>query len=121
MKLHVGGSHVERGGYWSFTNGSYARIPEGGGTLPGGDKVKYIRAPLPLIFLGAPILGLTFVIFLPFVGFGMVLYVLGKALRVALEGFAESVVRVAAPNWAPGRAYFARRRENRAHKKSQRR
>jgi uncharacterized protein (DUF2342 family) len=51
----------------------------------------------------------------------MVLYVLGKALRVALEGFAESVVRVAAPNWAPGRAYFARRRENRAHKKSQRR
>jgi hypothetical protein len=49
-----------------------------GDTLPGGAEDRYVRIPaVALLFLG-PILGLTFVIFLPVIGFALVALEIGK-------------------------------------------
>jgi hypothetical protein len=48
-----------------------------GDVLPGGENDRYIRVPaVALLFLG-PIMGFFFVIFLPFIGFALVVRELG--------------------------------------------
>lgn len=121
MKRYRGGSFVKQGGYWSFSNGRHVSISAEGGVLPGGGEVSYVRAALPVVVLLSPFLGLGYVLFLPFVGFGMAMYLLGRGLRVVVEEVGERLVGVAAPNWAPGRAYFARRRAVRESRKRGRR
>ena len=110
MKRYHGGDQVKPGGYWSYTNGRYARVAAEGGTLPGANETAYLRAPLPLVMVLSPVIGLSFVIFLPFIGLAMGLYLVARGLRVVVEQLVEGTLKVAAPNWAPGRAYFARRR-----------
>jgi hypothetical protein len=71
---------------------------------PGED---YIKVPILVTILVAPFIGLVYFMFLPLVGFVMLISLLGKKLGGLVARAAASTVRVAAPSWQPARAFFS--------------
>lgn len=80
MKRYEGGNEVQGGYFWHAGKWEVVTISGEKGTLPGTAKDKYIKASLPLLFVGAPVMGAAFAIFLPFLGFAMPFYAIGKNL-----------------------------------------
>jgi hypothetical protein len=71
------------GTYWSTKTFEMVRVAQEGDPLPAGDG-KYVRAPLALMLLVAPLAGLAFVIFLPFAVPAITIHALGtRVLRRA--------------------------------------
>jgi phage shock protein PspC (stress-responsive transcriptional regulator) len=70
MKSYMAGEMVNPGIYVSPTG--WDIIKTKGGILSGIGK--YLKVPMPLLLLLAPILGFAFVIFLPLIGFLMLIY-----------------------------------------------
>ncbi|MEW5984873.1 MAG: hypothetical protein AB1806_21170 [Acidobacteriota bacterium] len=113
---YTGGTRVKSGFYWSMKAWDMAMVPAGGGLLPGGGDRTYTRIPSFLFLLMAPMMGALYVVFLPFVGFAMVLgYAARAAKRAATDTFMKVAVAVA-PSWAPGEAYLAARKREKAAK-----
>lgn len=78
------------------------------GLLPGNESDTYRRVPMLLMLAISPLLGLAFVIFLPFIGFAMVFKLLGeKAVEVGARAATEAV-RVLRPAWVPALAFLSR-------------
>jgi hypothetical protein len=88
MKRIQGGTKVEPGFYWNAGDWQIVTVEREPRALPGGADQSYIKVPAAGMLLLTPLLGLSFVIFLPFVGFAMVARQVGrKAVRVgALVG-----------------------------------
>ena len=57
----------------------------------------------------APILGLVYVVFLPFIGFAMVFYHLGLWMLSGIVKAGESLLGVITYNLVPGHAYFTKK------------
>lgn len=117
---YTGGTNVKNGFYWSMQAWDMAMVPAEGGLLPGDAARTYTRIPTLLFLLLAPAMGALYVVFLPFVGFAMVL---GYALRAAKRATTDAVMHVAvavAPSWAPGEAYLAARRHEKAERAAKR-
>ena len=111
-----GGTKVNYGFYWSAKAWDMAMIPAEGGLLPGGTGDRYMRIPTFLFLLMAPVMGALYVVFLPFAGFALLLGHLGKALKtMATDAFMHIAVAVS-PQWAPGEAYLAARKREKAAK-----
>ncbi len=84
MTRYRGSNWVRVGFYWNPSRWQIVTIPKGGGVLPGGDDVRYVRLPLILVMLLGPMVGALYVIFLPFIGFAMLFgFAGGKLLSVA--------------------------------------
>lgn len=60
------GEAVPAGTYWNSKTWEMIVISGDDGNLPAGEGVTYYRAPLALVLLLGPFIGLAFVIFLPF-------------------------------------------------------
>lgn len=73
MIRYHGNDWVKAGFYWSPSRWEMVTVPKGGGRLAGETEVTYIRLPLPLVVILGPALGALYVIFLPFVGFALVI------------------------------------------------
>ena len=84
MFRHRGGDHVGAGYYWNREDWSIVELSREGGILPGNRELAYVRIPLLLFLILAPVLGGLYVVLLPFVGFGMMLVVLADAARQRL-------------------------------------
>lgn len=113
---YTGGTKVKNGFYWSMQAWDMAMVPAEGGMLPGDAARTYTRIPTLLFLLLAPMMGALYVVFLPFVGFVMVL---GYAARWAKRGATDAAMNVAvavAPSWAPGEAYLAARKREKAER-----
>ena len=113
--LNKGGHLVKAGTYWNLANGSRVQMEEIG-VLPGDRSTRYIKAPVAVMLMAAPVIGLIFAVFLPFIGIAMTVSLVGKKL-------AEGVVSAAAGSmsfgWRPIEAYLAgkkKRNEARAKK-----
>ena len=113
--LNKGGHTVKAGTYWNLANGSRVQM-EQEGVLPGSGQTRYIKAPVAVMLMAAPVIGLIFAVFLPFIGIAMTVSLVGKKL-------AEGVVSAAAGSmsfgWRPIEAYLAgkkNRNEARAKK-----
>ena len=65
--LTSGGQTVKAGTYWDLENGNRVQMDQEG-TLPGSEKTRYIKAPAAVMLMAAPIIGLVFAVFLPFIG-----------------------------------------------------
>lgn len=116
MARYEGGTKVKTGFYWSAKAWDMEMVPVEGGLLPGGSDRHYMRVPTFLFLLMAPIMGALYVVFLPFVGFAMVLgYAARGAKRMATDAFMNIAVAVS-PHWAPGEAYLASRRRQKTGK-----
>ena len=107
MKRFNGGTRVGGGYYFNLKTWEVANIAAHEGVLPGEAKDTYLHAPLPALLVVAPVLGLGFAMFLPFIGFAMPAWALGKKLiGTGTKAAADVAATVAAP-WQPGEAYLA--------------
>jgi hypothetical protein len=107
MTTYTGTQNVEAGLYYSVRPFKLTTMDQKG-PLPGaGDRTCH-RVPMILMLALAPLLGLAFVIFLPFIGFAMVARIAGEK-TVELGGqLATQGARVLQPAWAPARAFLTR-------------
>jgi hypothetical protein len=99
----TGGETVGRGNYWNFATGGRVHI-EDSGVLPGDEKQTYYKGNPVVILLAAPVLGLAYAVFLPFIGIAMAVSLIGRRI---FGGAAERVQKGAAFSWKPSEAYLA--------------
>jgi hypothetical protein len=78
------GEAVPRGTYWSGKSWEIAQVSQDGDHLPAGDGTYY-RTPLPLLLLLGPVIGLAFIVFVPFAVPALLVYrgVVGAARKAA--------------------------------------
>ena len=107
MKRYNGGTKVEGGYYFNEKSWEIVTISGKDGMLPGAAEDRFLHAPLPVLFVVAPVMGLGFAMFLPFIGFALPFYALGKRLTGATRKAAEDVAATVKPAWQPGEAYLA--------------
>jgi len=102
MTKHKGGGKAGRGTYWDLRNGTRVDLDESG-VLPGGPDISYWKVSPALMLLAAPVVGLVYVIVLPFVAIGTVLALGAKKVGSATLGLLGSLVGF---TWSPGHAYL---------------
>jgi len=101
-----GGHKVAAGTYWNLTNGSRVQMDQEG-ALPGSGQTRYIKAPVAVILMAAPVIGLVFAVFLPFIGIAMTLSLIGKKL---VDGVASAAAGSMSFGWRPIEAYLSGRK-----------
>lgn len=76
-----GGSEVKGGFYWNKKKWEIVTVEGQKGTLPGSEDVQYLHIPGILFPPVAMIVSVMYVIFLPFIGFAMLLTAIVKKIR----------------------------------------
>jgi hypothetical protein len=104
--LTKGGYQAEAGTYWNMMNGERVDL-EQAGALPGDAGTKYLKAPMAVMLAAAPVLGLIFAVFLPFIGIVMSVAQAGRRLAGSVRGAAADS---ASFGWRPIEAYLAGRK-----------
>ena len=107
MLRHNGGERVGKGTYWNLSNGERVDIQEEG-TLPGNGKKTYYRMPAAAIIVAAPVLGLMYAAFLPFIGIAMAMTLVGQKIGGAVM---ETVQGSASFGFRPSESYLAGRKK----------
>lgn len=107
MTTYTGTQNVEAGLYYTVRPFTLTTMDQKG-PLPGADDRTYTRVPMILMLALAPLLGLAFVIFLPFIGFAMVARIAGEKAVEFGGQLATQGARVLQPAWAPARAFLTR-------------
>jgi hypothetical protein len=109
MIRHKAGEKVEKGVYWNMSSGRRVDIDEDVGMLPGGDSSTYIKVSSGIMIILGPVLGLAFVIALPFMAIGTIAVLLIGKVSGAVLNLASKVVYF---EWRPTEAYLAGKRKN---------
>lgn len=112
MRTYTGTQDVEPGIYVNFKRLRAESIEEPG-RLPGTDVDHYVRVPMVAMLALAPLFGLAYVIFLPFIGFAMVAWLAGSKVAQLGSTAAAASVRVLRPGWAPALAFLSRSKPSR--------
>ena len=106
MLKYNGGDRVGKGTYWNFNTLARVDIKDEG-TLPEG-KAAYYRMPAAALMLLAPVLGLLYAAFLPFIGIAMVVKLVGQKVGGGLK---EAVQGSASFGFRPSESYLAGRKK----------
>jgi hypothetical protein len=106
IKRHTGGEMVRGGVYWSMKGGEFIAVPAEGGKLEGGADHRYIKAPLPVVLVVGPVMGLAFAMFLPLSGLLVLLPFLGGKIRGAFSSSKVTVAHAAGSRMQPGLSYL---------------
>jgi hypothetical protein len=107
MTTYRGNETVQPGFYINVRGLSFEAI-EQPKALPGNSSAIYRRVPVAAMLAAAPLIGLAFLVFLPFIGIAMVAsLVAGKAADVAADTV-RAGARVVRPNWEPSLAFLSR-------------
>lgn len=91
MLTHEGGARVKGGFYWSLKTWNLSVLSGDRGVLPGGEEHRYVKVPVVLLVLLAPVMGGLYVMALPLILFVVVARV---ALEKAVVTLAKAVVAV---------------------------
>ncbi len=94
MFNHKGGDVVKGGFYWNQAQWRLENVEGKAGTLPGDEESRFARVPTLVLFLVAPIMGALFVVFLPFIGFALLV---GMVAARGLGLFRKEPVRSPQP------------------------
>jgi hypothetical protein len=108
MFLYRGGTHVNRGHYWTPSNGSWVD-GRSERRLPGGRETVYLRLHPVAMFLLAPVVGLTFFLTMPLAT--LVLAAAAVLVRIG-RAFVQTVGSLAYFEWQPNEAYLAGKRHH---------
>lgn len=84
MKTFTSTEKVPGGYYLNVRDWKLEAIDGASGTLPGGDAWRYVRVPVLGLLLVAPLLGLAFVVILPFFGFAVLVEGLWRRVQAAM-------------------------------------
>ena len=107
MAKHTGGMQVGGGYYWNPRNWEVEVVPSEGAKLRGAADTSYVKVPFPALFVIVPVLGATFLMFLPVIGFGLLAYAAAKKVTGGVaKGATELASTVQPGQFAAGAAYF---------------
>jgi hypothetical protein len=106
MTTYNGNSQVKSGYYFSFSTLGVEVIGEEGGRLPGSATTRYFSIPFPLLFVVVPVVGLAFLMFLPFIGFALLGVAMARRVTGRLHEQAGALAATVAPPHATGAAYL---------------
>ena len=109
-----GGMAAKGGFYWDLGNWEMVTVPKEGGILPGGAERRFHQVPVLALLLVGPLMGALYVFFLPFIGFAMVLSYLARKGAAAVKAGASGVAATVSPEWRPGEAYLAGKKDRKA-------
>jgi len=112
MLRHNGGDRVGKGTYWSLNTLARIDITDEG-VLPGEGKVAYYRMPATAIIVLAPVLGLLYAAFLPFIGIAMLVKLVAQK---AGGGVMELAHGGASFGWRPSESYLTGSKKKEAKK-----
>ena len=98
-------------GYW-FSTRTWTLHPvsKDGEKLPGAAGETYVRIPLLLAFVVAPLMGAAFLVFLPFIGFYLALSALVRPITKLFRRSADELAATVSPGWAVGEAHLTGKR-----------
>ena len=103
MLRHNGGDRVGKGTYWNLTSGERVDIKDEG-TLPGEANKTFYKMPALAVIVAAPVIGLLYAVFLPFIGIAMVV----KLVAQKIGGGAMETVRGSASfGFRPSESYLS--------------
>jgi hypothetical protein len=100
------GERAKAGYYFSAKSWEVHPVPADGERLPGEAGQHWYAIPTAAALVLTPLLGLTFLMFLPFIGFYLTIE---AALRPLLRVFRREASELAAtmsPGWQPGEAHL---------------
>ena len=103
---NTNGMQVGGGYYWNASNWEVEVVPSEGGRLkePGA---KYVKVPFLALFVIVPLLGATFLMFMPVIGFALFGYAMTKKAASAFTRGATDLAATVQPGqFAAGAAYF---------------
>ncbi len=109
MKTFAGGSPVKGGYYWNTAKWEISPVRGEAGVLPGGPKDTFVKVSVPALFVLAPAIGGVYALFLPFVGFALATYALGRKIGLLGTQAVGDAAATMTPAWRPGEAYLAGR------------
>lgn len=87
------------------------------GRLPGAEDDTYYSVPLALLLVAGPLIGLIYVIFLPFIGLAMFASFAVQKLAGWIGEAGAAFARVLRPSWRPVTAFFDRSRKARTRRR----
>lgn len=107
MLRHQGGDFVKAGFYLNLDSWEIHTLTEReGGILEGGTGSRYLRVPVALMLLFAPLMGAMFAMFLPFIGIYLVAqFALGKGW-LGIRHATRVMVLALGPSWQPAAAHL---------------
>jgi hypothetical protein len=100
-----GNQAVESGYYLNASRWAIEPVAEDGGRLPAGPGT-WRRIPTVAALLATPLLGLAFLMFLPFIGFALFAYAIVKKVTGGVKEGAADLAATLQPGWQPGEAHF---------------
>lgn len=103
------GSAVQSGYYFNAARWHVEPIADDGGKLP-RTPGRWIKVPTVAALLLVPILGATFLMFLPLIGFVMLFKALGASVLRVFRASAADLAVTMSPGWQPGEAHFTGKR-----------
>ena len=110
MTRRYAGEQASGGYYLSTRNWHIHPVAADGERLPGEAGEAWVRIPVLAALVLTPILGLAFLMFLPFIGFYLTIE---AALRPIIRVFrreAAELVATMSPGWQPGEAHLTGKR-----------
>ena len=102
MFRYRGGQRVGKGTYWNVGDGNRIDIADEG-VLPGDSNSKFTRFPPGVVLLAGPVIGLAYVIALPFMAVGTIVALLGKKIIAGLLNLLGSLISF---GWRPSEAHL---------------
>ncbi len=103
MLTYRGGTRVEKGTYWDLSNGHRIDVTEEV-VLSGDASSTYLRASAGIMLLAGPVIGLLYVVLLPFIGIGTVVVI---AVRKVGGGAFNLIGKSLSFGWRPRTAYLS--------------
>jgi hypothetical protein len=103
MLTYKGGDKVAEGTYWELSSGQRIDVANEA-ILSGGNSSTYLRISAGFMLLAGPIIGLLYVVLLPFIGIATVTAV---AARKVVGGLFDLIGKSLSFGWRPRTAYLA--------------
>jgi len=107
MLKYKGGQKVGKGTYWNLSDGTRVDISDEG-ILPRNGSATYTRFRPGIVLLAGPVIGLFYVIALPFMAVGTVLALVGKKVLSRMFNILGNLVSF---GWRPSEAHLTGKRK----------
>jgi hypothetical protein len=101
LKKYKGGSTVKGGFYWNTAEWEVVTVEGKKGRLPGGAGYEYVRVPTLAFIPLSLVFGALYVVFLPFIGFAMLVSMTGRKGGKGVVTVTRSLVQKLAALTAP--------------------
>ncbi len=104
------GSQAKAGYYFNPRSWEVHPVPADGERLPGEAGQHWIAIPTVAALVLTPLLGLTFLMFLPFIGFYLTIEAALRPLLRVFQHEAAELVATMSPGWQPGESHLTGKR-----------